>query len=113
MGKTDMFIRRAAATLLVDVQMAIRSGAWTPSRTHSPFPALTALDRALTTVASDDEVSDAVDALYGIMGDAMMAGEATIAGYEQFELGDIHPALLVEASVGAANDDALPLRRAA
>lgn len=109
-----MFIRRAAATLAVDVQMAIRSGAWTPSRTNSPFAALDRLETLLASPASDDDVSDAVDALYLVMGTAMMAGEAMIDGYEQFDLVDAHPELIVEVAetAVAANDDA-PLRRAA
>lgn len=108
-----MFIRRAAATLLVDVEMAIRSGDWTPSRTHSPFGAMAKLEEVLASPASDDAVSDAVDGLHIVLGNAMMAGEAVIAGYEQFEIGDIHPDLIVTAPVPAANDDTVPLRRAA
>ena len=107
-----MFIRRAAATLLVDVQLAVRSGSWIVSRSHNPFPAIRTLETVLVSPASDDAVTDAVDALHGFMGQAMMAGEACMPGYEQFELGDIHPQLLIDAPVEAANDD-LPLRRAA
>lgn len=108
-----MFIRRAAATLLVDVEMAIRSGDWTPSRTHSPFAAMANLERTLASPATDDDVSDALDGLHIILGNAMMAGEAAVAGYEQFEIGDIHPDIIVPAPAPAANDDAAPLRRAA
>lgn len=111
-----MFIRRTAATLLVDAQMAIRSGSWVVSRSHNPFPAMERLETTLASPASDDDVSDALDALYVIMGDAMMAGEAMIAGFEQFELSDIHPELIVETVAEApvaANDAHIPLRRAA
>lgn len=111
-----MFIRRTAATLLVDAQLAIDSGNWIVSRTHNPHPAIARLERVLASPASDDEVSDAVDALHAVMGDAQMAGELATAGYEQFELADIHPDHVVEDAVAttaaAANDDA-PLRRAA
>lgn len=107
-----MFIRRAAATLLVDAQMAIRSGAWTPSLTHSPTMAMLILEMALASPLSDDDVAQAADALQTVIGEAMMAGEACMPGYEQFELGDVHPELIVE-TPAAANDDVLPLRRAA
>lgn len=111
-----MFIRRTAAVLLVDAEMAIRSGSWIVSRTHNPLPAMASLELMLASPASDDTVSDAVDVLYAVMGEAMMAGEAMIPGYEQFEIGDIHPELLIDTPAEApiaANDASTPLRRAA
>lgn len=109
-----MSIRRSAATLLVDCQMAIRTGAWTPTLTHSPTMAMLILEMALCSPLSDDDVSEAVDGLYAVIGDAMMAGECAMPGYEQFELVDIHPQLLIDAPAAtAANDDAAPLKRAA
>lgn len=110
-----MFVRRAAAMLLVDCQMAIRSGAWTPTRSANPFPAIATLGAILSSPASDDVVADAADALYAVLGEAMMAGEAVVPGYEQFELADAAPLHLADVLPEAANDApaTLPLPRAA
>jgi len=109
-----MFIRRTAATILVDAQMAVRSGSWIVTRTHNPHPAMDRLEVLLASPASDDAISDAVDALHLVVGKAMMAGDLATDGFEQFDLADIHPDLLhADAEVPVAANDAMPLRRAA
>jgi hypothetical protein len=111
-----MFIRRTAATILVDAQLAIDSGSWIVTRTHNPHPAIARLERILASPASDDDVSDAVDALYLVMGQAQMAGDLATAGYEQYELADIHPALAIDEAapvLATPANDVAPLRRAA
>lgn len=101
-----MIVRRNAAMLLVDCQMALRSGAWTPTRSASPFAGMATLERMLASPASDESISNAADALYDVLGQAMMAGEAAVPGYEQFELGDLTDTLFAEeVSPKAANEN--------
>lgn len=111
-----MFIRRSAATTLVDAQMALRSGSWTPVRGCDPISAMTDLEAILQEIASDDQVAEAADRLTAIVQEAVMAGDCQAFGFEQFEMSDAHPRLAamqpVETPV-AANDVAAPLKRAA
>jgi len=108
-----MFIRRAAAVMLVDAEMALSTGDWhTVTRGNCPRAAMRRLDALLNAPAGEDAVSDAVDALYEIIGRAIQAGELVAPGHEQFHLLDAHPALEITAQPVADNDDE-PLRKAA
>lgn len=108
-----MFIRRTAATMLVDATMALRTGDWhTVTRGNCPRAAIARLETLLAEPSTEDQVTDGVDALYAVIGRAVQAGELTIAGHEQFDLLDAHPALEIVAQTVAANDD-VPLRKAA
>ena len=109
-----MFIRRTAATILVDARMAVRSGSWIVTRTHNPHPAMDRLEGLLSSPASDDAIADAVDALHLVIGQALMAGDLATDGFEEFDLADIHPDLLhADVEVPGAANDVMPLRRAA
>ena len=110
-----MFLRRTAATMLVDAEMAVRSGSWIIGRGLDPLPAMSRVDAMLAVPTSEDELSDAVDRLHSVMGDAMMAGDLTIEGYETFEIGDVYPNLpsYAPAEMPVAANDAVPMRKAA
>lgn len=109
-----MFIRRAAATLIVDATMALRTGDWhNVTRGNCPHAAIARLETLLDTAAGEDQMSDGVDALYAIMGRAAQAGELIMPGFEQFNLLETCPALEIQALPVAVNDDDMPLRKAA
>ena len=99
-----MFTRRKAAVLLVDAQMALRSGSWIVNDTRNPTDAISSLERTLASPASDESVADAMDVLYAVMGEAQMAGELMTDGFEQYQLGDILPELIIPVPVVVAND---------
>lgn len=107
-----MFTRRNAAILLVDAQMALRSGSWIVDDARNPAVAIGSLERTLASPASDEIVADVMDKLYTVMGEAQMAGELMTQGYEQYQLGDILPELIITVPAIAANDVA-PLPKAA
>lgn len=110
-----MFLRRTAATMLVDAEMAVRSGSWIIGRGLDPLPAMRGLDLMLQAPSHEDDLSDAVDRLHKVMGDAMMAGDLAIPGYETFEIADVYPNLPSHEPVDplVAANDAVALPKAA
>lgn len=110
-----MFLRRTAATMLVDAEMAVRSGSWIIARGLDPLPAMSRVELLLAAPSREDDLSDAVDGLHKVMGDAMMAGDLAIPGYETFEIADVYPKLPAyeAADPPAAANDAHDLKKAA
>ena len=110
-----MFIRHTAAVLLVDAQMALRSGSWIVNEARNPEAAIQELEKISTSPASDEAITEVVDRLYAIMGEAQMAGELMTNGFEQFHLSDIHPEQIIDTvePVAIAANDSQQLRKAA